>query len=252
MFLWILAAFCAFFVKGLCGFANTLVFDTILGFGVNNVNISPVELVLGYPTNVILTFKNREKIDKNIVIPLIIVVIAGSLPGAFVLRYVNANIVKMIFGVMVALVGIDMMYREYKPSAGKSHKLFDIVIGILAGAMCGMFGVGVLLAAFVSKVTKTSTEFKANLSLVFIAENTFRLVTYIVLGVMTFDSLIKAICLAPVMLFSLWLGMKCGDILDEKLIKKLVILFLIISGVAMIVNNLNGRFCNFSLQEYLK
>lgn len=239
MFLWILAAFCAFFVKGLCGFANTLVFDTILGFGVNNVNISPVELILGYPANITLVYKNRKHINKNIVIPLIIVVILGSIPGAIVLRYVNANIVKMIFGVMVTLVGINMMYREYKPTAGKSHKLFDIVIGILAGAMCGMFGVGVLLAAFVSKVTKTSTEFKANLSLVFIAENTFRLVTYILLGVMTFDSLIKAICLAPVMIISLWLGMKCGDILDEKLIKKLVIIFLIISGIAMIVNNMN-------------
>ena len=239
MFLWILAAFCAFFVKGLCGFANTLVFDTILVFGVNNVNISPVELILGYPANITLVYKNRKQINKNIVIPLIIVVILGSIPGAIVLRYVNANIVKMIFGVMVTLVGINMMYREYKPSSGKSHKVFDIVIGILAGAMCGMFGVGVLLAAFVSKVTNTSTEFKANLSLVFIAENTFRFITYILLGVMTFDSLIKAICLAPVMIISLWLGMKCGDILDEKLIKKLVIIFLIISGIAMIVNNMN-------------
>ena len=239
MFLWILAAFCAFFVKGLCGFANTLVFDTILGFGVNNVNISPVELVLGYPANITLVYKNRKHINKNIVIPLIIVVILGSIPGAIVLRYVNANIVKMIFGVMVTLVGINMMYREYKPSAGKSHKVFDIVIGILAGAMCGMFGVGVLLAAFVSKVTKTSTEFKANLSLVFIAENTFRFITYIFLGVMTFDSLIKAICLVPVMIIGLWVGMKAGDIMDEKLMKKLVIVFLIISGIAMIVNNMN-------------
>lgn len=239
MFLWILAAFCAFFVKGLCGFANTLVFDTILGFGVNNVNISPVELILGYPANITLVYKNRKQINKNIVIPLIIVVILGSIPGALVLRYVNANIVKMIFGVMVTLVGINMMYREYKPSSGKSHKVFDIVIGILAGAMCGMFGVGVLLAAFVSKVTKTSTEFKANLSLVFIAENTFRFITYIFLGVMTFDSLIKAICLVPVMIIGLWVGMKAGDIMDEKLMKKLVIIFLIISGIAMIVNNMN-------------
>ena len=239
MFLWILAAFCAFFVKGLCGFANTLVFDTILGFGVNNVNISPVELILGYPANITLVYKNRKQINKNIVIPLIIVVILGSIPGALVLRYVNANIVKMIFGVMVTLVGINMMYREYKPSSGKSHKVFDIVIGILAGAMCGMFGVGVLLAAFVSRVTKTSAEFKANLSLVFIAENTFRFITYIFLGVMTFDSLIKAICLVPVMIIGLWVGMKAGDIMDEKLIKKLVIIFLIISGIAMIVNNMN-------------
>jgi len=236
--IWIIAAFCAFFIKGLCGFANTLVFDTILGFGVNNVNISPVELVLGYPTNVILTYKNRKYIDKNIVIPLIIVVILGSLPGAFVLRYVNANIVKMIFGVMVTLVGIDMLYREYNSSTGNSHKVFNITMGILAGAMCGMFGVGVLVAAFVSRITRTSSEFKANLSMVFIAENTFRVISYIALGVMTFDSIKQAVILAPVMLISLFLGMKCGDVLNEKLVKKLVIIFLIISGVSMVVDNI--------------
>ena len=46
----ICAALCAYFIKGLCGFANTLVFTTILSFGYDNVNISPVELILGYPT----------------------------------------------------------------------------------------------------------------------------------------------------------------------------------------------------------
>ena len=54
MAIWIVATFVAFFVKGLCGFANTLVFTSILGFGVNNVNISPVELVLGFPSNIIM------------------------------------------------------------------------------------------------------------------------------------------------------------------------------------------------------
>ena len=64
MILWIIATLCAFFIKGLCGFANTLVFTSILGFGVANVNISPVELLLGYPTNLILTWNNRKKLDK--------------------------------------------------------------------------------------------------------------------------------------------------------------------------------------------
>lgn len=36
MGLWILATLSAFFVKGLCGFANTLVFTSILGFGSSN------------------------------------------------------------------------------------------------------------------------------------------------------------------------------------------------------------------------
>ena len=30
--IWILATLSAFFLKGLCGFANTMVFDSILGF----------------------------------------------------------------------------------------------------------------------------------------------------------------------------------------------------------------------------
>ena len=55
--IWLMiAALCAYFVKGLCGFANTLVFTTILGFTMDNINISPLEVLLGYPTNVILAW----------------------------------------------------------------------------------------------------------------------------------------------------------------------------------------------------
>lgn len=55
MYLWMLAAVVAYFIKGLCGFANTLVFTAILSFGSVNANISPIDLLLGYPANVILT-----------------------------------------------------------------------------------------------------------------------------------------------------------------------------------------------------
>lgn len=44
----------AYIVKGLCGFANTLVFTSILSFQRNNINISPVEVLAGYPSNVIM------------------------------------------------------------------------------------------------------------------------------------------------------------------------------------------------------
>ena len=97
MWLWIIATVVAFFIKGLCGFANTLVFTSILGFGVNNVIISPVELVLGYPTNLILTWQNRKELKKQVFIPLSILVLAGSIPGAFLLKNVDSRIIKIIF-----------------------------------------------------------------------------------------------------------------------------------------------------------
>ena len=70
MIFWIIAALCAFYVKGLCGFANTLVFTSILSFGNANINISPIELILGYPTNLIISFKERKSIDLKICLPL--------------------------------------------------------------------------------------------------------------------------------------------------------------------------------------
>lgn len=44
MIYWILATLTAFYIKGLCGFANSLVFSSVLSFGITNANISPVPL----------------------------------------------------------------------------------------------------------------------------------------------------------------------------------------------------------------
>ena len=46
MLWWIIATLLAFFVKGLTGFANTLVFTTMLSFGQNNLAISPVDCTM--------------------------------------------------------------------------------------------------------------------------------------------------------------------------------------------------------------
>ncbi|WP_026660847.1 sulfite exporter TauE/SafE family protein [Butyrivibrio sp. AC2005] len=238
MITWIIATFAAFFIKGLCGFANTLVFTTILGFGVNNVNISPVELVLGFPSNCILTWKNRKKLDARIYLPMILLVLLGSIPGAFLLKNVDARNIKIVFGVVVVLVGTEMMLKEYDRIHMKDSKIVLMIVGLLGGLMCGLFGVGVLMAACVSRVTNTSEEFKANLSVIFIVENIFRIIMYGTIGLITPDSLKLVVCLVPFMLAGVFAGMKSATVLNEKLVKKLVIVLLIISGLALIIKNL--------------
>ena len=240
MWLWIIATLVAFFIKGLCGFANTLVFTSILGFGASNVNISPVELVLGYPTNFILTIRNRKQLNPKIYIPLAVLVLLGSIPGAFILKNVNAQYIKIVFGVVVVLIGLEMLVRESGKSSVKfrDSKIVLTVIGILSGVICGMFGVGALLAAYVGRVTGTSDEFKANISAVFIVENTFRIILYSIIGVITLSSVKQSVMMMPFMLIGLFAGIKSGQILDEKIIKKLVIILLIISGIVLIAKNI--------------
>ena len=238
MFWWIVATVCAFWVKGLCGFANTLVFTTILSFGNNNVNISPVELILGYPTNFILAWKERKSIKWRVCVPLALLVVIGSIPGVLFLKNTDTTIVKIFFGVVIIFIGLEMLLREFQTRKIKQSKVVLGIIGILAGLLCGLYGIGALLGAYVNRVTEDSSSFKANICIVFLVENTFRIVLYGLYGIITFDIVKQAIILIPLMFIGLALGMLSVKFLDEKVIKKLVIIMLIISGIALVINNL--------------
>ncbi|MBR1910744.1 MAG: sulfite exporter TauE/SafE family protein [Treponema sp.] len=233
MWLWILATLVAFFIKGLCGFANTLVFTSILAFGSNNINISPIELLVGYPPNLILTWKNRKSLKPAVFLPLALLVLLGSIPGAFLLKTMDSRLIKIIFGIVVIVVALDMLLREAHRGICKESKILLASTGVLSGILCGMFGVGALLAAYVGRVTGTSNEFKANISAAFIVENTFRFITYTMLDIITLPSLKTAAALMPFMLIGLFAGIKSSSVLPEKTVRHLVIALLIVSGIAL-------------------
>lgn len=228
------AAVCAYFIKGLCGFANTLVFSTILSFSTNNVNISPVELVLGFPSNIMISYKERKSVDWKVCIPLAGLVLLGDIPGILMLKNTDTQVIKGIFGFVIIAIGLEMLFREYMGSAKKSQILL-IVIGVLSGILCGLYGIGALLAAYMGRVTDNSSAFKGNLCIVFLIDNLFRLVMYSVTGIITVDTLKQSVILIPFMGLGLYLGMKGSSFLDEKKIKKLVIIMLILSGISLIV-----------------
>lgn len=228
------AAVCAYFVKGLCGFANTLVFSTILSFSTNNVNISPVELVLGLPSNIMISYKERKSVQWKVCLPLAGLVVLGDIPGILLLKNTNTQVIKGIFGFVIIAIGIEMLLREYMKKTKKSQLLL-ITIGILSGILCGLYGIGALLAAYMGRVTDNSSSFKGNLCIVFLIDNLFRLVMYGVTGIITLATLKQSVILFPFMALGLFLGMKGSSFLDEKKIKKLVIIMLILSGVSLIV-----------------
>ena len=240
--LWLIAAtICAYFVKGLCGFANTLVFTTILGFTMNNINISPLEVLLGYPTNVILAWKERKNLDRKIWLPLTVLVIAGSLPGIFLLKNADAGIIKLIFGFCRRLhrpgnAGAGIYRKRIKRFKAGSYHHRDPVWNPLRPLRIDIRIA--LLAAYVNRVTKDNGSFKANMCAVFIIENMMRICIYAATGIITPEILKNAAILMPFMLAGLFLGIKSSAVLNEKTAKKAVTAALIVSGAALIIENL--------------
>ena len=112
------------------------------------------------------------------------------------------------------------------------------LVGVAAGVLSGLFGVGALLAAYVSRITETNGAFKANISVVFLAENVFRVALYAALGILNQAALITAVKLMPFMLVSLFAGIAVCKKIDDRRIRKLVLLLLVVSGAMLIAQNI--------------
>ena len=131
-----------------------------------------------------------------------------------------------------------MFLRERHPGKMKNSKIVLAVIGVIAGVLCGLFGVGALLAAYVSRVTDNGSGFKANISMVFLVESTFRIGLYIVLKILTRGIFLQSLALFPFSLLGLWVGMKCSSKMDDRIVKMLIVILLIVSGISLIATNL--------------
>lgn len=235
MTLWIIAAFAGYFVKGICGFANTLVLTGILSFGADNVNITPVDLILSYSANAAMAFRERTHIKWRLALPLIALTLAGCIPGAFLLKTGSARIIKMAAGAAIILAAVLMLVR--KPGRNR-NRLMTVLIAMVSGILSGLYGIGALMSVCVSRVTENSHEFKANMSLIFFAEGSFRLILYICMGIMDLQLFLRGMMLLPVSLAGLFCGMKLSSRIDEVKARYVVIFFLIVSGLVLILNNI--------------
>jgi len=235
----VIAILCAYLVKGMCGFANTLVFSTIMSFTTDNITISPIELIVGYPSNILIAWKERKAISAKICFPLSVLVILGSIPGALFLKNGNTQLIKLLFGFVVVFIGMEMFFREFQKGKEKTAPAILIILGVLSGILCGLFGIGALLAAYVSRTTENSSAFKGNICIVFMVENSFRIILYSVIGIINFEIFKNALLLFPFMLIGLFAGMFLAKVVSEKIVKNIVIILLILSGLSLIINSIS-------------
>ena len=80
-----------------------------------------------------------------------------------------------------------MLLRDFQTKKIKQSKVVLGIIGVLSGLLCGLYGIGALLGAYINRVTDNSSSFKANICVVFLVENTFRLILYGLWGIITWD-----------------------------------------------------------------
>ena len=238
MILWMIAVFIGYFIKGVAGIGNTLVVNAMVSYTRSNAEITPVELLLCVPTNLTLAIAHRRAIDWKLTLPPLFMVLAGDALGVLLLANTDVAALKLIFGGVLILLGIEAVLRERRGAGTAAHPAAMTLLGIAAGVLCGMFGVGALLAAYFARVTRDAATMKGSMCFIFAVENLFRVVAYAFTGLLTAATLHNALILLPFMAAGLFLGMKLSDRLNVRRMKLVVNVLLVLSGVALLAANL--------------
>ena len=205
-------------------------------FPYNLAQITPLELVLGTPSNFFIAIRERKGFRLRVVAPLAALMIAGCIPGALFLKFGNPALIKTLFGVGVTLVGLETLLIDRLKL--KPNRWVLGIIGITAGVMCGMYGIGALLVAYVTRTTKSPTEFRANVCFVFILVDIFRAILYLTTGIFTAEIFLTALKLAPFMAAGMGLGTLLAGKLKPRLVSKIIMILLVLSGISLTVTNL--------------
>lgn len=233
-----LSTMLAYIVKGITGFGNTLVMDSLFSFAVSNRLTTPIDLLFSIPTNAYIAWRERKNISLKVVIPLSLMLLAGILPGTFLLKTGDDRILKAGLGIVIIGIAFEMLFSKPKYETNKkANPILLTVIGIVSGILAGLYGIGALLITYINRTANNKNQFRGDICCIFLVENLFRFMLYLYSGILSMEILRLALFLAPAVLLGMIIGVKADTKMNEEAVRKVVIILLIASGVALLVKN---------------
>lgn len=228
----------AYTIKGLIGFGNPLISSPLLALRLDNVVITPGNLIPDCPINAYITWQNRKNIQWKKVLPLLVCNMCGVIPGTLLLRFSMPWIIKTLLGVIVVVLGLEMATRQLRPVRAKRDAPWvRLAVAFFSGICGGLFGINMFLTAYLQRAAKDYNEFKGSICFLFLGENVFRTMVYIVSGLMTKDACLLGLISLPAMLLALVLSGRLASHINEGKLQKGAIALFLAGGISIVVKS---------------
>lgn len=228
---------CAFIVKGLAGFGDPLISNPLLAMKLDNKDISPSLLPISLGLNAYIVFKNRKNFSAHVVAPIALWVLLGIVPGTMLLKLGAPWIIKVILGVLIIGLGVEMLTRD-NAKQFKPNPVVKAIMCFLSGVTAGLFGINLLFLIYMERAATDRRAFRANTCFVFLIENFFRTIVYIINGIFTAFTLQITAVTVPAAALGMFIGGQIDKRLGENNIRKFIIWVFILGGVSTLVKAL--------------
>lgn len=232
--------FLSYTIKGLVGFGNPLLSNPLMAMRLDNRVITPANLILDIPVNAYIVWKNRKGLSLKTALPVAMWIMIGVIPGTLFLKVGSPWVIKALLGIVIIGLGLEMLTRDSSKKS-KDNVIIRSVISFSSGIMAGLFGINMLFLSYFERVSIDRQQFRSNVCFVFLLENIFRFLVYLVSGMFTLFSLQITLISIPAALLGVWCGSRIDKSMQEHTIKNLVIGVFILGGVSILIKALVFR-----------
>lgn len=232
--LFLLAAFVGGFASGLAGFA--------MGFVVSGIwlhILTPIQtttLIVGYGllTQGYGVWKLRHALTWQKIAPFVIGGMIGVPIGTMLLTYLNPVYLRSGVGVLLVIYGTYGLAQP-KLRSVPDRVSADAGIGFVNGMLAGLTGLpGFIITIWCQLRGWTKDVQRAVFQPVMLAAITVNVISLGIAGAITAHILQLYLLGLPAMVAGLWVGFKLYGKLDDAAFRKVILVLLLISGLALI------------------
>ena len=238
-----LIQFFGYIIKWVIGFGNPLVSAPLLSMRLDNALITPGSLVPDFCINTYISWKSRKLLDLRQILPLLIVLLAGVIPGTWLLRFSMPWVIKTVLGIVVLFLGLEMATRNLRPvrPGRKDHPAVRYLVVFFSGVCAGLFGINLFLVAYLQRTTKNYDEFKGSICFLFWGENLFRIILYTATGLLDAASLQFSVISMVSAMLALGAAKPIIRRVKSDTLQRLAIVFFLLGGISIIIKSLLTR-----------
>lgn len=227
-----IAIFLGFFVQTVVGFAGSLVALPVLLIGLKLPDAIAYISIFYFFSSVFLVSKEWRDIDRRVILRLTLASVIGVASGIAVLAFTKPLILKKGLGIFIILYVAYALYGKADLKLGyKSNMIF----GALGGFFSGVFSTGgPLYVISVQNSVQQVKAFRATMIGVLAMVTLVRVPALSISGVLNFSHVKTSLLILPVFFLAQFLGKKMFLRINESLFRKILMVLLCLSGLALI------------------
>ncbi len=226
------------FLQTVTGFGFSIMTAPLLAIVIGAKLTVMITLVTSLMVKVVILVKSRDLEDGSFkdVWVLLVSSLFFSLPGAYMLKIIDNELLKILLGIMLLFTGV-VMWRNFKINI-TNHNFAKIVAGGLSGffgSVTSINGPPIVLYYLNAGVDQNKNVFRGNLTRFFLVANIISITYATFMGIFKFNEVAKYLLLS---IPALLVGYRFGNVvfakIDQKTFKVLTLALVFASAIVLL------------------